>query len=109
MGFFHLSSFALQARRQNFHGGVTVSKDAIKTTIYGHPEFVAFIGSMTALYADWQQHSANTLKALQVGCHPKAVIKALADDLLGHYVGKPLIDAYDVYPASVCHLQIGLD
>ncbi|MFM1907434.1 MAG: hypothetical protein RLZZ591_1111 [Pseudomonadota bacterium] len=76
---------------------LTVSKDDIKPTIYGHPEFVAFIGSMTALYADWQQHSANTLKALQVGCHPKAVIKALAEDLLGHYVGKPLIDAYDVY------------
>jgi type I restriction enzyme M protein len=74
-----------------------VSNEAIKTTIYGHPEFVAFIASMSALYAHWQQRSASTLRALQVGCHPKAVIKALAEDLLGHYVGKPLIDAYDVY------------
>lgn len=76
---------------------LTVSKDAIKTTIYGHSEFVAFISSMTALYAHWQQRSAATLKALAVDCHPKVVIKALADDLLGHYAGKPLIDAYDVY------------
>lgn len=76
---------------------LTVSNDAIKTTIYSHPEFVAFIDSMTALYAHWQQRSASTLKGLQVGCHPKAVIKALAEDLLGHYVGKPLIDSYDVY------------
>ena len=76
---------------------LNVSNDAIKTAIYGHPEFVAFIGSMTALHADWQQRSASTLKALQVGCHPKAVIKAMAEDLLGHYVGKPLIEAYDVY------------
>ena len=76
---------------------LAVGKDAIKTTIYGHPEFVAFITSMTALYAHWQQRSAQTLKALQPGCHPKDVIKALAEDLLGHYAGKPLIDAYDVY------------
>jgi type I restriction enzyme M protein len=52
---------------------------------------------MNALYADWQQRSAAMLKALQPDCHPKAVIKDLAEDLLGHYAGKPLIDAYDVY------------
>jgi type I restriction enzyme M protein len=76
---------------------LAVSKDAIKTTIYGHPEFVAFIGSMTALYTDWQRRSTTSLKALAVGCHPKVVIKALAEDLLSHYAGKALIDAYDVY------------
>ncbi len=76
---------------------LTVSKDAIKTTIYGHTEFVTFIDSMTSLYAHWRQRSSTTLKALQVDCHPKAVIKALAEDLLSHYAGKPLIDAYDVY------------
>ena len=76
---------------------LTVANDAIKTTIYSHPEFVAFIASMTALYAHWQQRSAATLKALGVGCHPKAVIKALAEDLLAHYADKQLIDAYDVY------------
>src|SRR4029077_14628559 len=31
------------------------------------------------------------------GCHPKEVIAALAEELLTHYIGKPLIDAYDVY------------
>jgi type I restriction enzyme M protein len=34
---------------------------------------------------------------LEIGCHPKAVIAALAEDLLGHYLGKPLIDPYDIY------------
>jgi type I restriction enzyme M protein len=76
---------------------LTVTKDAIKTTIYRHPEFVAFIDSMTALYADWQERSAATLKALAVGCQPKDVIKTLSEDLLRHYAGKPLIDAYNVY------------
>lgn len=41
--------------------------------------------------------SAKTLKALQAGCHPKEVIAKLAEDLLHHYLGKPLIDSYDVY------------
>ncbi len=38
-----------------------------------------------------------TLKSLQTGCHPKAVIAELAEDLLAHYTGKPLIEQYDVY------------
>ena len=52
---------------------------------------------MNAHFAAWRQKSAATLKALQAGCHPKEVIAALAEDLLAHYAGKPLIDPYDVY------------
>jgi hypothetical protein len=33
----------------------------------------------------------------EAGCHPKDVIAALAEDLLAHYAGKPLIDPYDIY------------
>lgn len=76
---------------------LAVSKQAIKSTIYEHPEFVTFIESMTALFADWQQRSTETLKNLQAGCHPKSVIVELAEELLTHYTGKPLIDKYDVY------------
>ena len=76
---------------------LAVAKQAIKTTIYEHPEFVTFIGSMNALFADWQQRSTETLKGLQVGCHPKNVIALLAEELLAHYTEKPLIDKYDVY------------
>jgi len=80
---------------------LAVPKEAIKSAIYEHPEFVAFMECMTDLFADWRQGSAATLKALQPGCHPKAIIKDLAENLLAHYGGKPLIDAYDVYQ----HLQ----
>jgi type I restriction enzyme M protein len=76
---------------------LAVAKSDIKTTIYSHPEFVTFMASMTALYDHWHQRSAQTLKALAQDCHPKAVIKALAEDLLTHYEGKPLINGYDVY------------
>jgi hypothetical protein len=37
------------------------------------------------------------LKTLGAGCHPKQVIVELSEDLLGHYQGQNLIDAYDIY------------
>ena len=74
-----------------------VEKSAIKSAIYEHPEFTTFIGGMNAHFAVWRQASAPTLKALEAGCHPKEVIAALAEGLLTHYAGKPLIDPYDIY------------
>jgi type I restriction enzyme M protein len=76
---------------------LAVEKPAIKTTIYKHPEFSAFITGMNGYFAIWRQRSASTLKGLKAGCHPKEVIAALAEDLLGHYLGKPLIGPYDIY------------
>ncbi|MBI5485241.1 MAG: type I restriction-modification system subunit M [Deltaproteobacteria bacterium] len=76
---------------------LAVTKQAIKPTIYEHPEFVTFIGSMNTLFTDWQLCSTVTLKGLQAGCHPKNVIAQLAEELLAHYTDKPLIDKYDVY------------
>ena len=76
---------------------LAVEKAAIKPVIYQHPEFVAFIGSMNTLFAKWRKKSAAKLKGLQIKCRPKEVIAALAEDLLAHYTGKPLIDNYDVY------------
>jgi type I restriction enzyme M protein len=76
---------------------LAVDKQAIKATIFEHPEFVSFTASMNALFAEWRERSAATLKSLQPGFHPKALVHDLAEDLLAHYSGKPLIDKYDVY------------
>ncbi|WP_445370138.1 type I restriction-modification system subunit M [Methylomonas sp. HW2-6] len=76
---------------------LAVAKSAIKTSIYQHPEFSAFIADMNAHFATWRQRSAERLKALQIGCHPKQLIAELSEDLLNHYTGKALIDKYHVY------------
>jgi type I restriction enzyme M protein len=76
---------------------LAVDKAAIKSTIYGHPEFAAFIKSMNEHFAAWREKRAERLRQLQAGCHPKQVITALSEDLLAHYTDKPLIDKYDVY------------
>jgi type I restriction enzyme M protein len=76
---------------------LSILHSQLKQTIYAHPEFVAFTERMNTLFAAWRQKSAATLKALQAGFHPKEVSAVLAEDLLAHYAGKPLIDKYDVY------------
>jgi type I restriction enzyme M protein len=76
---------------------LAVEKSAIKSTIYEHPEFAAFISKMNAHFETWQQKTAKTLRQLKTGCHPKKIIVDLSEDLLAHYIGQPLIDTYDVY------------
>ncbi|WP_243366087.1 type I restriction-modification system subunit M [Fundidesulfovibrio soli] len=76
---------------------LAVDKAVIKSAIYEHSQFADFITGMNAHFDAWRQKSAATLKQLQFGCHPKEVITALAEDLLTHYTGKPLINPYDVY------------
>jgi type I restriction enzyme M protein len=87
---------------------LAVDKSAINATIYQHPEFAAFIDSMNAHFAAWQQRwnakpqlgtpqPISSLKTLTQGCHPKTIIADLSEDLLAHYADQPLIDKYDVY------------
>jgi type I restriction enzyme M protein len=76
---------------------LAVSKECVKTTIFEHPEFVGFIASMNALFADWRERGAATLKGLRAGFHPKDIILELSEDLLAHYTDRPLVNKYDVY------------
>jgi type I restriction enzyme M protein len=87
----------LFSERRPGYVDLAVEKSAIKSTIHEHPEFAAFITGMNAHFAAWRQTSAATLKALKAGCHPKQVIAELAEGLLAHYAGRPLIDPYDVF------------
>ena len=92
----HLKAALFEPLRENY-SQLSVPSVQLKQTIYEHAEFVAFINQMNALFAAWCERSAAALKSLSAGCHPKQVIVALAEDLLAHYTGQPLIDKYDVY------------
>jgi type I restriction enzyme M protein len=91
-----LRSALFAALRPGFQQ-LNVAPDAIKRTIFEHPEFVAFTSGMTDLFTDWRERTGSTLKALQPGFQPKALIHTLGEDLLAHYANRPLIDCYDVY------------
>jgi type I restriction enzyme M protein len=76
---------------------VAVGHLAIKKTIFEHLEFKAFLSAMDVHFTQWRDRLSVALKALGAGCHPKNVIAELAEDLLAHYVGMPLIDPYDIF------------
>ncbi len=76
---------------------LAVDKSAIKSTIYGHPEFAALIERMNAHFSEWRQKSSRKLKTLKAGCHPKELIVEFSESLLAHYADQPLINSYDIY------------
>ena len=76
---------------------LAVGKAAIKATIYGHPEFTAFIAGINVHFAEWREQSTAVLKSLVPGFHPKQLIEQMAESLLYSFTDKPLLDAYDIY------------
>ena len=87
----------LFAKNRAGYVNLAVEKSAIKSAIYEHPEFSAFIADMNSHFVIWRMKSSASLSALEVGCHPKSIISDLAEDLLAHYTDKALIDRYDIY------------
>ena len=79
------------------YASLAVEAAAVKATVHAHPEFAAFIACMDAHFAQWRAPARQQLVALQTGFHPKALIEQVAEGLLAHYQGLPLIDAYSVY------------
>ncbi|HCL14499.1 MAG TPA: hypothetical protein DIC61_04590 [Pseudomonas sp.] len=73
----------------------------IKPTIFGHPEFDAFRQTVAGLFDAWRAEHRPRLAGIAIGDQPKALLKALAEDLLERFKAAPLLDAYDVYQ----HLQ----
>ena len=88
---------ALFRRQRPGYLDLAVDKSSVKSAIYDHPEFNAFIAGMNEHFAVWAEMRVQMLKALDRGCHPKEVIAKLADSLLSRYEEKPLINAYDAY------------
>ena len=76
---------------------LAVDKAAIQTSIHQHPVFVAYTQRMAAHFDAWRSRTSQRLKKLKPGFKPKALIVELAEDLLAHYQGQPLLNAYDVY------------
>ncbi len=76
---------------------LAVKPENIRAAIHDHPEFRAFTEGLAKHFADWREAETVHLKALVPGFHPKAMIGELAERLLKHYEGRPLIDAYAVY------------
>lgn len=84
-----------ETRKDYFN--ITIEKSAIKSAIYEYPEFKSFTTSMSQHFDVWRDKATKNLKKLEAGLHPKEEISKLSEELLHHYEGKPLMDAYNVY------------
>jgi type I restriction enzyme M protein len=84
------------SKRKGYLDG-KVAKDAIKQTIFNHPDFKAFSANMSNVFKTWEVDATKELKALKNGFKPKKIIHQIAENLLSTYTGKPLMDKYDVY------------
>ena len=76
---------------------LTVDRAAIRTTVFEHPQFRAFIAGAETHFTAWRTRSQSALKALQPGFQPKAVIVQISEDLLQAFADQPLLDPYAIY------------
>jgi type I restriction enzyme M protein len=74
-----------------------VAASQVKATILNHPEFEAFAERTLALYTDWYEAHADTLKGIGPEVKPKALIATLSEDLLHRFTEADLLDRYDIY------------
>ena len=92
-----LKSSLFGASERNKYSMLKVDKDAIKGTIFTHPEFVKFQNEMNFIFSNWKSESITKLKAVDIGNQPKKIIAELSYRLLASYDNKDLIDKYDIY------------
>ena len=82
---------------RNKYSTLKVEKDAIKGTIFTHPEFMKFQKEMDTIFDRWKTQSIAELKTIDIGNNPKEIIAELAHRLLASYDERDLIDKYDIY------------
>lgn len=74
-----------------------IANDAIKTTIFSHPEFTAYSKKVNTVFTKWKNTTVPELKNLKQGVKPKKLIHQISESLLDAFGSLRLIDNYDVY------------
>lgn len=69
----------------------------VKPAILNHAEFRAFNATATQIFDDWRATNTPVMTGFDKDGHPKALIEAIAEDLLNAFRAAPLLDSYDVY------------
>lgn len=74
-----------------------ITKDAVRETIFEHPEFKAFALEFRKAFANWEAQVTPELEAVAEGSHPKALVHSISEKLLESFQALPLVDSYDAY------------
>lgn len=76
---------------------LSVPTSELKTTIYQHPEFVAFNDAVNTTFQQWLAVEIEKWKALQQDADTQTVIAEASQGLMEAFKNNALIDAYDLY------------
>jgi len=76
---------------------LNIPVEDIKSSIYQHPEFLAFSKKMNKVFHQWEKETGAYIKELKKGLNPKKEIHYLSEQLLKKYNKKPLTDQYAMY------------
>ncbi len=74
-----------------------IEPSAIKSVIFGHPEFTAFTERIITLFEAWKTATIPLMESIDKGVHPKSLIETLSESLLKAFATAPLVDPYDIY------------
>ncbi|WP_299656606.1 class I SAM-dependent DNA methyltransferase [uncultured Jannaschia sp.] len=74
-----------------------VEPEEVRTTIRNHSEFGAFRDRVHGILDGWAGANAQLLDGIRIGDKPKALIHAIAEDMLERFFEAPLIDKYEAY------------
>ncbi|MDX9833713.1 MAG: N-6 DNA methylase [Desulfobulbus sp.] len=76
---------------------LTLELAEVKPAIFDHPEFTAFIQTVTDRFVDWRAGVLTQLTTFDQGSLPKELIDTLAESLLAAFAPLDLLDAYDLF------------
>ena len=74
-----------------------ITHDAVKPTIFSHPEFTAYSKKVNTVFSQWKNKNTPKLKGIAADDKPKKLIHEISEDLLQAFSNLKLIDKYDVY------------
>ncbi|GAN26151.1 type I restriction enzyme EcoKI M protein [Legionella pneumophila] len=86
-----------KATRSEKYFTINIDKAEIKDTIYHHSEFTQYMDEMANVFDGWKKNTSDILNALEKDFHPKELIYQISESLLNTYIGKTLINQYNVY------------
>ncbi|MEN9302161.1 MAG: hypothetical protein RL264_590 [Bacteroidota bacterium] len=76
---------------------LNVEANAIKETIYKHPEFTAYSETLDQVFTSWKNAVYADLQGIQAETAPKKFIHHISEALLNAYHDKALVNKYDIY------------
>jgi len=79
------------------YSAARIDKSQVKAAILGHSGFRQFSRKVSAAFDDWREIHSGRLAQIHSKTVPKYLIADLSEDILDHFAGLPLIDAYGIY------------